>query len=136
MKRFHHFAGFGALAFLVSGTFGASRAAAQTPITTVAPIIVDTAVPIIVNEIKPKPKATGLMKYEVFVLNANRAQVTVRAAGNDLSMQTFPLSDRASAKMQQIIDKGGYQYGDKITVYYDPTSLKVMKFKGKPSPPL
>jgi len=38
--------------------------------------------------------------------------------------------------MQQIVDKGGYQYGDKITVYYDPRSLKAIKFKGKPSPPL
>ena len=25
--------------------------------------------------------------------------------------------------MQQIIDKGGYQYGDKVTVYYDPATV-------------
>jgi hypothetical protein len=35
--------------------------------------------------------------------------------------------------MQGIVDKGGYQYGDKITVLYDPASLQVIKLKGKPS---
>ena len=136
MNRLFQFAGMGALALLMTGAFGASKVAAQTPITTVAPIIVDTAVPIIVNEIKPQPKATGLVKFDGFVMNANRAQVTVRSLGNDLSIQTFPLSEKASAKMQQIIDKGGYQHGDRISVFYDPKNLKVIKFKGKPSPPL
>ncbi len=133
MKRVFQFAGIGALALLVSETFSASRAAAQVPV--VAPVIVDTAVPIIVNEIKPQPKVTGLAKFQGFVMNANIAQVTVRAVGDDLSIQTFSLDEKASAKMQQIIDKGGYQYGDKITVYYEPTSRKAVKFKGKPSPP-
>ena len=134
MKRILQFAGSGALALFVTGTFGAWKAAAQVP--AVAPIIVDTAVPIIVNEIKPKPKVTGLVKFQGFVMNANIAQVTVRAKGNDLAIQSFALGEKAAAKMQQIVDKGGYQYGDKITVYYDPQSLKAIKFKGKPSPPL
>jgi len=38
--------------------------------------------------------------------------------------------------MQVIIEKGGYQYGDKVKLEYDPQSLKVVKFKGKPSKPL
>jgi hypothetical protein len=38
--------------------------------------------------------------------------------------------------MQQIVDKGGYQYGDKVTVYYDPATMKAAKFKGKPSKPI
>jgi len=134
MKRVVQFAGAGVLALLVTGTFFLSKAAAQAPV--VAPIIVDEAAPIIVNAIKPKPKAAGLVKFQGFVMHANIAQVTVRANGNDLAIQTFPLGEKASAKMQQIVDKGGYQYGDKITVYYDPQSLKALKFKGKPSPPL
>ena len=134
MKRVSQLAGICAVALFVTGTFGVSRYAAQTPVLT--PIIVDTAAPIVVNAIKPKPKATGLVKFQGFVMNANIAQVTVRAKGNDLAIQTFSLGEKASARMQQIVDKGGYQYGDKITVYYDPQSLKAMKFKGKPSPPL
>ncbi len=134
MKQVFQFASIGALALLATATVGASNSVAQTPVVT--PIIVDTAVPIVVNEIKPKPKVTGLAKFQGFVLHANIAQVTVRAKDNEQSIQTFPLGEKASAKMQQIVDKGGYQYGDKITVYYDPQSLKAIKFKGKPSPPL
>ena len=114
------------------GTMGVSRAAAQDPIVT-APIIVETAAPIIINAVKPKPKFTGLAKFQGTVLVANSAQITLKALGNDMSIQTFPLSEAASARMQQIIDKGGYQYGDKVKLEYDPTSLRVVKFKGKPS---
>ncbi|MFI5097181.1 MAG: hypothetical protein ACHQT6_04325 [Candidatus Acidiferrales bacterium] len=134
MKRVLQFAGVGALALAVTGTFAVSKAAAQVP--TLTPIIVDTAAPIIVNAIKPKPKATGLVKFHGFVMHANIAQVTVRSKANEQAIQSFPLGEKASAKMQQIVDKGGYQYGDKITVYYDPQSLKAIRFKGKPSPPL
>ena len=108
--------------------------AAQDPIVT--PIIVDTAATIIVNAIKPKPKATGQVKFEGYVQNANIAQITVRAKGNDLSIQTFPLSEAAAAKMQQIVDKGGYQNGDKVTIFYDPATVKAIKIKGKPSKPV
>jgi len=38
--------------------------------------------------------------------------------------------------MQQIVDKGGFQYGDKVTIYYNPSTMQVMKFKGKPSKPM
>ena len=117
---------------LILGTMGVSRAVAQDPIVT-APIIASEVAPIIASAVKPKPKPTGLAKFEGTVLNANIAQITVKAMGNDMSIQTFPLSEMASAKMQQIIDKGGYQYGDKVKLEYDPQSLRVVKFKGKPS---
>jgi len=117
---------------LFLGTMGISRATAQDPIVT-GPIIASTAVPIIVNAVKPKPKPNGLSKFEGTVMHANIAQITLRAMGNDLSIQTFPLGEAASAKMQQIIDKGGYQYGDKVKLEYDPQSMRVVKFKGKPS---
>jgi hypothetical protein len=131
MRKFPHLAGITALGLLALATLGA-RASAQDPILT--PILVDTAVPIIVNAIKPKP--TGLMKFQGFVMQANGAQVTVRAKGDERAIRTFSLTQPAATKMQQIIDKGGYQYGDKITVYYDPQSLQAVKFKGKPSQPL
>ena len=120
---------------LLLGTMGVSRAAAQDPIVT-GPIIASEVAPIVVAAVKPKPKPTGLSKFEGTVLHANSVQITLKAMGNDLSIQTFPLSEAASAKMQAIIDKGGYQYGDKVKLEYDPQSLKVVKFKGKPSKPL
>ncbi len=132
MKLFFKIFRLGLPLTLTAGIFS-SAAATQGPIT---PIVVDTAVPIIINAIKPKPKATGQVKFEGYVQHANIAQITVRAKGNDMSIQTFPLSEAASAKMQQIIDKGGYQWGDKVTIYYDPATVKAIKIKGKPSKPV
>src|SRR5579859_2057409 len=110
-----------------------SSAGAQLPIPVVAPIAVDTAVPIIVSAVKPAPKPSGLTKFEGFVVHANIAQITVRAKGNDLAVRTFALSPAAASKMQQIVNKGGYQYGDKVTVLYDAATEKAIKIKGKPS---
>ena len=129
MKILVKAAGF-ALPLVLTGLVMCPRTQAQSP-ATVVPIVVDTAVPIIVNAVKPKP--TGLSKFEGYVMNANIAQITVRAKGNDMAIQTFALSPEAAAKMQAIVDKGGYHYGDKVTLLYDPANLQVIKLKGKPS---
>jgi hypothetical protein len=134
MKKCFQLAGLASLGLLVLGSFAAPRAVAQDPILT--PIIVDTAAPIVVNAVKPKPKNVGLVKFQGYFMHANTAQVTLRAVGNDQAIRTFSLSETSAAKMQKIVDQGGYQYGDKVTVYYDPQSLKAMNFKGKPSRPL
>jgi hypothetical protein len=122
------------LAMLTVAAFSSAPVQAQGP-AVIAPIVVDTAVPIIVNAVKPKTP-TGLGKFEGFVMHANNAQITVRAKGSDLTIQTFTLSQPASAKMQVIVDKGGYQYGDKVTIFYDPTTFQAINFKGKPSKPI
>jgi len=124
-----------ALPMLMAGALLSVSARAQTP-ATVAPIVLDTAVPIIVNTVnavKAKSRPAGTGKFEGYVMQANIAQITVRAKGNDMSLETFSLSQAAAAQMQAIVDKGGYQYGDKVTVFYDPTSKQALKVKGKPS---
>jgi len=114
---------FGCTAALVAG----SAAHAQVP----APIVaeaaetaIDTAVPIIVNTVKPHKNTQP--KFEGTVVNATVAQITVRAKDNEMAIQTFPLTEAASAKMLAIIDKGGFQYGDKVTVFFDPDSKKAL----------
>ena len=134
MKAFTKFAFLSIPALVMTGLCSAP-AQAQVPPSAI-PIIVDTAAPIVVNAVKPKPKYTGLGKFEGYVMHANIAQITVRAKGDDMSLQTFALSQNASTQMQAIVDKGGYQYGDKVTIYYDPTSKQALKIKGKPSKPL
>ena len=131
MKFAAKLAGLSVAALLAAGLLSLP-ARAQVPV--IAPIVADTAIPIIVNAVKPKP--SGLAKFEATVMHANIAQITLRAKGNDLGIRTFTLSQAATAKMQQIVDKGGYQYGDKVTVLYDPASLQAVKIKGKPSRPL
>jgi hypothetical protein len=135
MKKMFKIVGFGLRHMLAAAGVFSSPAVAQGP-ATVPIIVADTAVPIIIAAVKPKPKQTGLDKFEGFVMNANNAQITVRAKGNDMAIRTFPLSQTASEKMQKIIDKGGYQYGDKVTVYYVPATSQAIKFKGKPSKPV
>ena len=135
MKRITKIAGIGLPLMLAAAGVFPAPAAAQGPVT-VPIIIADTAAPIIIAAVKPKPKQTGLGKFEGFVMHANNAQITVRAKGNDMAIRTFPLSQNASTKMQQIIDKGGYQWGDKVTIYYDAATMKAIKITGKPSRPV
>jgi hypothetical protein len=133
MKKTFACSAISALVLLGVAMLTPTRAAAQDPILT--PVIVGEAAPIIVNAITPKPKP-GVQKFQGRFVHGNPAQVTLRQSGNETDIQTFPLSAEAAAKMQKIIDKGGYQYGDKVTVYYDSTTHKALKFKGKPSRPL
>jgi hypothetical protein len=143
MKKLFTIAAVCALGMTLLGTLAASRAAAQDPmlvpiiVNEIEPIVVNEVAPIVVKALTPKPKiAAGLAKYEGYIIHANIAQVTVRAKGDDLGIQTFALNQTVSAQMQRIVDQGGYQYGDKITVYYDPSSHTAVKIKGKPSRPL
>jgi hypothetical protein len=131
MKAWAKIAVWGLPALVMAG-LSVAPVRAQSP-ATVAPIVVDTAVPIIVSAIKSRSQTVGLGKFEGYVTQANIAQITVRAKGNDMSLETFTLSQVAATKMQTIVDKGGYQYGDKVTVYYDPTTKQALKVKGKPS---
>jgi hypothetical protein len=131
MKAWASMAVWGLPSLVMAGLFSAP-ARAQAP-AAIAPIVVDTAVPIIVSAVKPKSKTVGLGKFEGYVMHANIAQITLRAKGNDMSLETFTLSQVAATKMQTIVDKGGYQYGDRVTVYYDPTTKQALKVKGKPS---
>jgi len=122
------------LRFALAAGFGAFVGAAlnaQVPAPVAVPVA-EAAVPIIINTVKPN-KGPQPPKFEGTVVNATVAQITVRAKGNDMGIQTFPLTPEASAKMLQIIDKGGYQYGDKVTVFFDSDSKKAFKVKGKPS---
>ncbi|HTQ95597.1 MAG TPA: hypothetical protein VMH89_02255 [Candidatus Acidoferrum sp.] len=134
MKKIFSIAVICGLALLALGTIGVSRASAQDPILT--PIIVSEVAPIVIKTLTPKPKNVGLTKFEGTVVHANIAQITVRAKGNDLGIQTFALDEAMTAKMQKIVDNGGYQYGDKVTLYYDESSHTVKQIKGKPSRPL
>jgi hypothetical protein len=116
---------------LVLAGLSCSTASAQDP-ALVIPVI-DTAVPIVVNTIKPKPLPAGIAKFDGTVMNATSVQITVKAKGDDMSVRTFALAPAASTKMQETIAKGGYQYGDKVTVIYNQSSLQAVKVKGKAS---
>lgn len=99
------------------------------------PVVVGTTAVAVIQAIKPK-KQSPYPKFEGTVINSNNVIITVRGKENELAVQTFTLSQEARDKMQKIIDKGGYQYGDKVTVFYDPTTNQAIKVKGKASKPI
>ena len=101
--------------------FAASLAAAQ----------VDTGKPITL-----KPPRVRLVKFKAEVLHANNIQITVRDRGNGLIVRTFRYTEKVRDAMQKIIDRGGYQHGDKVEIHYAPGSDVAVKIKGKPSKPL
>lgn len=99
------------------------------------PVVIGTAAAIAVQTIKPK-KQSPYPKFEGTVMNSNNVLITVRGKENELAVRTFTLSQEARDKIQKIIDKGGYQYGDKVTVFYDPSTNQAIKIKGKASKPI
>ena len=91
--------------------------------------------PIVVKSKAEKSKRQ-YAKFQGTVMHANAAQITVRGIENELAIRTFPLSQPLSEKMVRIIERGGYQYGDKVTIVFDPVTQQAVKIKGKPSKPI
>jgi len=133
MKNFLRIVRLGMPLVLAAGTYS-SPALAQDPVIT--PIIVDTAVPIIIKRHQAETES-GPGSPSLRVTCSTPTSRRSPCARRERLVHPDVLAFRScAAKMQQIIDKGGYQWGDKVTVYYDPATLKAKKFKGKPSKPV
>ena len=111
----------------------ANPARAQDPVTTaaVAAPIVSKAISSVVS--KKNPKGTWL-KAEVIHFDSN--SVIVREETNERMIHTFTYAAQLKDKMQQISDRGGYQYGDKVKILFQPGQTVALKIVGKPSKPL
>jgi hypothetical protein len=103
---------------------GARPARAQV---TTGPVIKAKAV----HTQAPKPAST---RFEV--LHMMTTAIQVRSLANEKEIHTFSYSDQIRDKMQSLLDKGGYQYGDKVVIQYMPGTEVALKIKGKPSKPV
>jgi hypothetical protein len=93
----------------------------------------DTSKPIVIKTMRPKTKR------EIFkgdVLNVTASAITVRSREDEKQIRTFTYSPVVRDRMQKILDKGGYQYGDKVVIETDPGSNIALQIKGKPSKPI
>ena len=95
-----------------------------------APAQVTTTAPVVIKQ--PKPK---LEKFKGRVLSATIASLIVQSSDNEKVVRTFQYSPEMRDKMLAIIDQGGYQHGDMVTVFSDPGSNVALKIKGNPSKP-
>ena len=94
---------------------------------------IDTSKPIVVKQKEPKVKR---VKFTGYVQNMTNAQITVRSRDNELVIRTFSYSPEVRERIQEVLDLGGFQYGDKVTIEYEMGKEVALKIKGKMSPSL
>lgn len=81
------------------------------------------------------PKAPKPLKFDGQVIASNSATITVRSKENAMLTQTFTYSPAVRDQMIKILNKGGYQFGDKVVIHYTPGTITAVKLQGKPSKP-
>jgi hypothetical protein len=87
--------------------------------------------------VKTKPVHTAKstrIRFEV--LHMTNTAIQVRSLVNQREIHTFVYSDQIRGQMQALFNRGGYQYGDKIKIRYQPGTDVALKIKGKASKPL
>jgi len=90
-------------------------------------------------QINAKPKKVAqYVKFKGEVLHADSASIMVRDPNDTRFIHTFTYSPKVKEQMDRIIAKGGYQYGDKVEVRYQPGQGQdvAIAIKGKPSKPI
>ncbi|MGA8767093.1 MAG: hypothetical protein WB559_08740 [Candidatus Acidiferrales bacterium] len=118
----------------------AMLAMSSTPARAQAAEIAKIAVPIVVKIINAvaekgsKPKDSNWLKAEV--VHADSNSIIVREQQNGMAIHTFNFSPEMRDQMQTILDQGGFQYGDKISILYMPGQTVALRIHGKPSKPL
>lgn len=81
----------------------------------------------------PKPQ---VVKFKGEVIHANAYQMTVRSRENEKLVRTFTYTPKVKDQLSRIIDRGGYQAGDKVEIHHEAGSDVALKIKGKSSKPL
>jgi hypothetical protein len=75
------------------------------------------------------------VKAHFEVLHMLYNSIQVRSVADMREIHTFVYSDEIRDRMQNLFNQGGYQYGDKVKIWYQPGTEIALKIKGKPSKP-
>jgi hypothetical protein len=131
MKNYKTFAVSFALASALAIYAGPARAQAAAAGAVAAPIITR-----IINAATPKgaPKGSQWLKAEV--IHADSISIIVREQANGMAIHTFNFAPELKDKMQKILDQGGFQYGDKVSILYMAGQTVAIRIHGKPSKPI
>jgi hypothetical protein len=114
------------LLLVAAGAVCAATVPARAQVTT-APVI--KAKSVHTQEVKPQ-------KTRFVVLHMMSTAIQVRSLVNEREIHTFTYSDQIRDQMQKLLDQGGYEYGDKVVIQYQPGTDVALKIKGKPSKPV
>jgi len=116
----------------------AALAISASPARAQGPVAVAAAAPIIseiISSVSAKPKPQGnWLKAEV--IHADSNTIIVREQANGMMIHTFNFAPELKDKMQAILDHGGFQYGDRVSILFQPGQTVALKIHGKPSKPL
>ena len=88
--------------------------------------------PVIVIK-RTAPSQQKPLKTHFEVVRMSSASIQVRSLENSYELHTFTYSDAIRDKMLALFNAGGYQYGDKVAIWYLPGTQVALKIKGKPS---
>jgi hypothetical protein len=87
--------------------------------------------------IKPlHPPNEKPVKFRFQVLRMMTTAIQVQSVADEREIHTFAYSDQIRDQMRNLLDQGGYQYGDKVVIEYRPGTEVALKIKGKPSKPI
>lgn len=105
-------------------------ATAATAAAVAAPIVSKA-----IGAVAGKKKLKGYwLKAQVIHFDSN--SMIVREEANERAVHSFTYAPELKDRMQQIVDRGGYQYGDKVKILYQQDPTVALKVLGKPSKPL
>jgi hypothetical protein len=79
------------------------------------------------------PQSQQIVKTQFVVLHMLYQSIQVRSLVDMRELHTFTYSPGIRDKMQNVFNAGGFQYGDKVVVWYQRGTSVALKIKGKPS---
>ena len=81
----------------------------------------------------PKPQ---IVKMKAEVVHWNSQRIIVRSLESEKVVRTFTYTPKVKEQMDKLVDRGGYQPGDKVTIEHETGTDVALKIRGKPSKPL
>jgi hypothetical protein len=81
------------------------------------------------------PQTSKVIKTRFVVVHMLYQSLQVRTSDDSHDLRTFTYAPAIRDEMQNILNAGGYQYGDRVTVWYKRGENVAIRIKGKPSKP-
>ena len=81
------------------------------------------------------PQTQPVIKKQFMVQQMLYQLIQVRGIADMREVHTFTFAPEIRDRMQKVFSEGGYQYGDKVVVWYRQGTDVALKIKGKPSKP-
>ncbi len=81
----------------------------------------------------PAAKAGSKIWLKAEVVHADAQSIVVREQSDTRMIHTFTYTPAVQAQMREIIQQGGYRYGDTVKILYQQGQTVALEIQGKPS---